>query len=105
MSDVSELIADAKANAELNAEHRYLGIRQLLLDLADALSSATARAEAAEGDAERYRWLKEQRPQPMWAAIPLAIRAKYGGNPLDENAIDAALDAALAAPRADGRDA
>lgn len=70
-----------------------------LMDYVTAMQTflaAPSPAVAEAKDAARYRWLKTRRPQPMWGAIPVSI-SRYAID--DEDSIDHAIDAAMAADK------
>ena len=99
-SSVRELKAElAKLRKDANESNALIGERCEQLE--DALSAATARAEAAEKNARRYEWLRarlysidfEYGQPPMPALVFEYPRGQAVG---PGRALDAAIDAALA---------
>lgn len=69
-------------------------------DLTQRAQAAEARAEALRKDAERYRWLRENRGKPF-ERNGLTLESYWDSDPLE---LDAAIDAALSASKVEPQD-
>ena len=103
MSDTKTPRTDARMDELMREpiEHRAMAMAAWAMQLERDLAAAVARAEAAEADAGRYRWLRDNKAyvavQPHYKELPITARTGWTIRLVsgDDDNMDAAIDAAL----------
>jgi chromosome segregation ATPase len=101
-----QLQAQAAEAAELDRRRRLAGeeaarLQERASSLFDKLVAANARAEAAEADARRYRWLRNKAWRYSETGPAVAVfdaRGELVSIDCDDDELDAAIDALLNPP-------
>ena len=76
--------------------HSYSPAKTALLSLADQVEALTAELESYKKDAERYRAIREGLEVDENSGIVVSLVDDFGGETLDSEVADKAIDAAIA---------